>query len=111
MKPEPKPVTIRAVDVIPYKHALWYSVAGVDGPFWNDVVGKAWSKDGTTVIILLESFNSMFRAPDTELELGEYAEGDYHRSALVQTQEQFLAKRPVMVPQCVGSAATEGCQT
>lgn len=87
--------------MVPYKHALWCTVGG-EGPLWNSIELKGWSKDGHKVHLMLGSHNFMIEYPDTELELGEYPEGEYYKATFLETPEQFLAKRPAIDPQCSG---------
>lgn len=59
MSPTDSPsfVTIKARDLVPYKHAVWCTVDGVKEPFANVIVSVRWSTDGAKILIMLDSHN------------------------------------------------------
>lgn len=60
----PEFTTILYRDLVPYKHAIWSSIAG-GTPFANTVGDVQYTKDGR-VSVMLESHNFLHGAPDEE---------------------------------------------
>lgn len=50
-------VTIKARDLVPYKHAVWCTVDGIKEPFANVIMHVRWSLDGAKILIGLDSHN------------------------------------------------------
>lgn len=68
MKERPEETAIKAIDVKPYRWALWCSVGGSE-PFLNDIVCRKWSEDGEEIVFMLDSHNYLSSKPDDELNL------------------------------------------
>lgn len=85
----------RAIDVIPYYHAVWTSYPGV-APFLNEVSVRRWSEDGTGIWFMLDSHNTLFALPDEEIEVVEitpYGEGtDWLREGLKRDAERMSVR-------------------
>jgi hypothetical protein len=67
---EPTQVKKRALDVTPYEHSVWCTVAG-GKPFANTIVHRRWAGDGIRVVFMLDSHNFMFADPDEEIDVIE----------------------------------------
>ena len=58
---------VRAMDVKPYRWALWTSFGDESQAFLNEIVGRVWSRDGESLILILESHNSFLVHPDEKI--------------------------------------------
>lgn len=65
MNKEPDCITIKARDLVPYKHAVWCSVGG-GKPFANTVYGVRWTDDGM-ISACLDTHNFLIEPPDADL--------------------------------------------
>lgn len=63
MNQEPEQIEVRAIDIVPYEHAIWCSV-GDSAPFANSIVSRRWSEDGKHIWFMLDSHNFHKAAPD-----------------------------------------------
>ena len=64
---EPKFLTIKAKDIIPYRHALWCRI-GEGKPFANPIVHKRMSDDGLRVCLGLDSHQGFFAGPEQDVD-------------------------------------------
>ena len=55
------------MDVKPYRWALWTSFGDESQAFLNEIVGRVWSRDGESLILILESHNSFLVHPDEKI--------------------------------------------
>jgi hypothetical protein len=60
---EPTIVHKRAIDVTPYRHALWCTVGGGE-PFANTIVYRKWDEGGSAIVFMLDSHNFCAARPD-----------------------------------------------
>ena len=65
----PEMKQVKAIDVKPYRWALWCSVGDSGKPFENEIVGRKWSPDGKLIWFMLDSHNFYSAAPGEVLEL------------------------------------------
>jgi len=97
---EPVQVKKRAIDVTPYEHGIWCSVAG-GNPFVNTIVLRKWSDDGSQVIFMLDSHNFLFAKPDEEIEVVEHTstfyDAEFQAKRLAEDAKNMMA-RPVPAP-------------
>jgi len=83
----PVQVMKKALDVTPYEHGIWCSIA--DGqPFVNTIVLRKWSEDGAKVVFMLDSHNFLTAAPEEEIEV-VVKENPFYNPAF---QEECLRK-------------------
>jgi len=106
MSDKPKLEKVRAIDVVPYRWALWCTVGG-SKPFANDIVHMRWSDDGRRIHFGLDSHNFYSAAPDDELELVPVEPSDYGRESGARMHAEFLAERPVVCATCGHALAKE----
>lgn len=64
----PETKKVKAIDVMPYRWALWCTL-GDSKPFANLIVHRQWDSDGKRIVFGLDSHNFYFAAPDAELDL------------------------------------------
>lgn len=93
------PTKMRAIDIMPYRTAIWCSVAG-GPPFWNEFVAKCWSADGERIWFMLESHNFDSFLPSEEVEIGLQTEASLNPHQLKTKHPEweaaaFLEKRPI----------------
>jgi hypothetical protein len=89
--PEPKTEKVRAIDVKPYRWALWCTVEGSSKPFANEICIRKWSDDGEKIIFMLDSHNFLFARPDEELELIPIPNPSFTKD---EEDEKRMAERP-----------------
>lgn len=88
---EPEFRKVRAIDVVPYRWALWCSVEGRE-PFANQIVHAAWSDDGERIIFGLDSHNSYSAKPYIALEL--VPQTGWEPADAEESHARFVASRP-----------------
>ena len=59
---------VKAIDVKPYRWALWCVVDG-GPPFANEIVHRVWTDSGRRIAFGLDSHNGFTADPDEELDL------------------------------------------
>ena len=72
--PDPTPVEptlqkVKAIDVKPYRWAVWCTIEGNPKPFANDIVSRRWSEDGAHIWFMLDTHNFLNAQFDEVLEL------------------------------------------
>jgi hypothetical protein len=68
MPTKPTLVTVKAIDIQPYRYALWCSI-GDGEPFANEICHVAWSKDYKRVLLGLDTHNGYAVDADAEIDL------------------------------------------
>lgn len=89
-------VRIPAYQIVPYKHALYCRIEGTKEPFWNEYVCKRWSKEGDSVVFMLDTHNGDIRYPFEIVEVG-LRDTPYPYPHLLKEKhepEAFLKERP-----------------
>lgn len=97
----PEQIEVRAIDVVPYEHAIWCSVGGGE-PFSNTIELRSWSEDGEHIWFMLGTHNFYKAKPDEMVRVvvvaprGERKElrPVFSIDAPQFDNEGFLAKRP-----------------
>lgn len=84
---------VRAIDVVPYRWALWCSVGEERQPFANQICHVAWSSDGESVVFGLDSHNAFCAAPEDVLEL--VPQHGWEPDDVAERHAKFLASRPM----------------
>lgn len=69
-------VKMKAIDVKPNHWAIWCVHDEGGEPFVNPIGPRKWTDDGERICFMLDSFNFLKAAPDEELEVVPYLEGD-----------------------------------
>lgn len=92
-----KPATqrVRAIDVKPYRWALWCQI-GNGAPFANEIVYRRWSDDGKVIWFGLDNHTGYRAEPDKELDLIPH-DGRYSPEMLARVDArdaELMAKRP-----------------
>lgn len=88
---------VRAIDVKPYRWALWCSIKGGE-PFANPIVYRRWSEDGERIIFALDSNNGYSAKPDDILELIPY-ENDWAEANWERLEERDATRMKHRYPQ------------
>lgn len=92
----PERVKVRAIDVKPYRWALWCSIEG-GPPFENEICLRRWSDDGQGIWFMLESHNFLYAEPNEILELVPYT-CDFYTAEMMAIRdaedEKKMSKRP-----------------
>ena len=98
---EPVIVQKRGIDVTPYLHGVWCSIAG-GKPFVNEIVNRRWSEDGSKIWVMFESFNFDCFGPDDMVNVVEL-QPTYGAPFLERTLKEdaeSMAKRPAQPVVC-----------
>jgi hypothetical protein len=103
---DPQQIEIRAIDIVPYEHALWCSI-GDSKPFANTIEHRGWDDDGEHIWFMLGTHNFYKAAPDELVRVVDlYPAGTtkpmrhegkslFSRNDTDQyNNERFLAERP-----------------
>lgn len=91
MSEEPTQIEKRAIDVTPYEHGVWCTVAGNE-PFVNEIVLRKWSDDGTQIIFMLDTHNFIFADPDENILVVEKSTDIYPPEFLTRILEEDREK-------------------
>lgn len=89
---EYKTVTLKAIDVRPYKYSIWCTIADSES-FVNEIVYRKWSEDGEYIWWMLDTHNFAKHKPDEMVEVIEL-EDKYLPSDFEEEPQNFLSKRP-----------------
>lgn len=89
---KPRMKSVRAIDVVPYRWALWCSVGDDPRPFENLIVHAGWFDDGERIAFGLDSHNGFSAAPDDVLEL--VPQHGWEPQDADEQHAKFLAARP-----------------
>ena len=95
MKYEMQPVMVKKkpIDVTPYYHGIWCTVAGSE-PFVNQIVHRRWSEDGSKIIFMLDTFNFSFENPDEEMQVVEGEPNSPPSEKFLKQDLEVMANRP-----------------
>jgi hypothetical protein len=92
----PERVTMKAIDVVPHRWAVWCAVE--DGePFANEIVTRSWSEDGEHIWFMLETHNMIKARHNEDLEVVPY-EDRYRTEALLAESDERDRRRMAMRP-------------
>lgn len=85
-------IKIKAIDIIPYKHAL-RCIINDAGPFDNTIIIKRWSSDGSKINFMLDSHNFFSAKPDDLVDFILEIDDEYNLGK--EAQSEFLTtERP-----------------
>lgn len=92
---EPIIVQKRAIDVTPYVHGIWCSVAGSE-PFVTEIAFRTWTDDGEQIRVMLETHNFMRWEPNELVDVVEIVPGCSVRqlSIFLAQDAERMAHRP-----------------
>jgi hypothetical protein len=115
----PATVKVKAIDVKPYRYAVWCTVEDWKGdkgkPFANVIEHRGWSKDGESIWFMLGSHNFMNAKPDEEMELIEHDDkmSPDLMARFDKEDEEAMAKRPriAICPTCGHLESMARCST
>jgi len=99
---EPKQVTIKAIDVRPYRYAIWCTV-GRSTPFANEIVSVTWSEDGEYLWFMLDSHNFHKVSPDDTISVVKVRSSYMSEALLADSDAKTVAtlkKRPAPRQPC-----------
>lgn len=99
--PEPIIVQKRGIDVTPYLHGIYCTIAG-GRPFVNEIVHRKWSEDGSRIWMMLESHNFYDCGPEDIIDVVELKPG-YGAAFLEKSlakDAEWMAKRPSPAAVC-----------
>jgi len=97
---DPEVGEVRAIDIVPYEHAIYCTVADSE-PFSNPIVHRHWSEDGESIWFMLESHNFLSAKPDAMVKNVVSRPIAYRpQDPLQYDNEVFLAKRPQPKRKC-----------
>jgi hypothetical protein len=82
-------VKVRAIDVRPYRYALWCASGDGRRACANQIVHREWTENGQCICFGLDSHNTFRAKPDEELELIPCEDASSQ-----DDQQEFVAQRP-----------------
>lgn len=90
---QPTFVRKRAIDVTPWRHAIWCTVGG-GKPFANTIESRSWCENGTRIWFLLGTHNFYSARPDETIEVIEVELAPYRDSSRVAEWDAKAMARP-----------------
>ena len=106
--PDEAPLIVQklGINVTPWDHGIWCSIAG-GPPFVNEIVVRRWSEDGRRISIMLDSLNFDEFAPDEMVSVVELGRRPHQSDEAVERRAKenaaFASLRPDSSPHNQGT--------
>lgn len=105
---EPEQIEVRAINIVPYEHALWCTV-GDSKPFANTIARRSWSEDGESIWFMLDTHNFAKYKPTEMVRVVQKTRNQYAPARRQNDQydnAMFLEGRPRPKRKCEHCSGT-----